>query len=164
MGRRTDPSASSLSTVKRRKKSALVTVPPVSGMLSPPDWLLPAAKELWNVTGRQLIEMSLMTELDVGVLAEYCQVSANLLEVEAIMQDRRDEGKNPYVLEDGRMDPIALAQLRYIKQQTALAGELGLTPAGRCKLRTKTPDAPHSDLDSYLEKVKSRREGGDNSV
>jgi P27 family predicted phage terminase small subunit len=148
MGRRPDPSASSESTLKRRKNTALVEVAPTMQLDAPPECLTPEAAEIWREVGRELIQSGILTMLDMGVLADYCTVAACLLEINREMQAARDRGESPFGTDD-RMSPIALMQLKYIKQKDALAGELGLTPAGRTKVRAKSSETPTAAFDRF---------------
>ena len=135
MARPVNPNADSRRTSFRRKSAALVSVASMDALADPPAWMMEDAKAIWAEVGNDLIRTGILSSLDLGVFADYCQVSACLLEIEKQMQDARESGVDVYGIDNKAISGIAMAHLKYIKQRQSLANELGLSPAGRAKVK-----------------------------
>lgn len=119
---------------------------PKAGRVTPPSWLGKLAKQEWR---RVLAAMpaELYTKADRQALAQYCQNTARIRELEGIVTDlgytcTTDKG---YV-----MQRPEFAMLKNLQQvQIRLMTELGLTPSSRSRIQM--PEAPKEDpIDALL--------------
>lgn len=105
---------------------------PVAGPIAAPDWLLPEAADEWRRVQVAYGDLGILTPLDRGMLATYCQMWARFVEAESAPD---------YV-------PLPAS---LISTMATVANKLGLDPSGRVRLRVPDdkPDAgnPWDDLD-----------------
>lgn len=121
---------------------------PVASDPKCPTWLNAEGKKVWKRVAAQLKDMQLLFEADQDVLNAYVQAVVMHQEASKVVQregitvpGRRDEFvKNP-ALQVVR-DSATLIRM--------LAGELGLTPAARSRLKSENTEKAQ-DLDSLLE-------------
>lgn len=100
-----------------------------------PTWLSREAKTVWKRTADQLRTMGLLYEADQDVLVAYVgavvnyQRATKIVDTEGVLVEGRRDGMvtNPAV----RVQRDAAQQIRM------LAGELGLTPASRTRLKAE---------------------------
>jgi len=90
---------------------------PASILPEPPEWLLPEARAEWDRVIRGYAATGVLTSLDGGMLATYCQMWGRFVEAE------RAVSYKPL--------PAAFAAV-----MSGIANKLGLDPSGRARLRT----------------------------
>ena len=140
--------------------------------VSPPSYLTAKQKKEFRVIADQLLQLNIMTELDIDVLAQYCIAKDLYLEyseqikqvlgnkrtihkwdvVNAIAADCEEAGQLVDLLEAilkrQRGDDVTVfmnLQDKAFKQCLACAKELGLTITSRCKIVIPSP--PEGDDD-----------------
>jgi P27 family predicted phage terminase small subunit len=109
-----------------------------------PTWLSKDAKAVWRRTAKQLKLMGLLFEADQDILAAYANAVVNYQRSTEIV-DR--EG----VLVEGRRDGMVSNPAVRVQRDSAmlirqLAGELGLTPSARTRLKADGESSDDSDL------------------
>lgn len=110
-----------------------------------PTWMSREAKAVWKRTAEQLRTMGLLFEADQDVLAAYVaavvnfQKATKIVDTEGVVVEGRRDGMvtNPAV----RVQRDAAQQIRM------LAGELGLTPASRTRLKAEETSDDSDILD-----------------
>jgi phage terminase small subunit len=88
---------------------------PISGYPVPPRKLKPKARKEWDRVIGFLINNGIIGEESLSILATYCSIHAVIVE-------REELG--------------TVAEAAMLTQYRQLAGEFGLTPSGRAKLKT----------------------------
>jgi phage terminase small subunit len=94
---------------------------PKKGFPPAPEWLQPEAKTEWERVCEGYDEQGIITKLDRGMLATYCQMWAR------------------YVASE-KAEPYVMLPASFISTMASVANKLGLDPSGRVKLRV--PDEP----------------------
>lgn len=128
--------------------SYLEPEPPI-GLPDPPEHLNDAAKEQWAKLGGQLVELRLMTQVDVGQLALYCTAWARWAEAE---EKLRLEGfvvitPNGYPVQSAY---LAIANKAMEQMQRALL-EFGMSPSARRRVSAGAPvTTPKARLEAVL--------------
>jgi P27 family predicted phage terminase small subunit len=102
-----------------------------------PDWLIPEGKGEWTRIIPELDSLGLATNLDLGVLAGYCQSYARWKEAE-------DELRETYIVmgDKGYMNihPLVTVSHKYQDKMLKYAAELGLSPSARTKIEVERPE------------------------
>ena len=111
-----------------------------------PSWLSKDAKAVWRRTAKQLKLMGLLYESDQDILAAYSNAVVNYQRATELVDS---EG----VLIEGRRDGVVTNPAVRVQRDSAtlirqLAGELGLTPSARTRLKA---DQDNSDDEDILE-------------
>jgi P27 family predicted phage terminase small subunit len=106
----------------------------------PPSFLLPAAKdEWWRVSG-ELHVLGLLSNLDVHVLAAYCQAYARWQQAEQALAvfAEKDPATHGILIKaaDGnaRVNPLLKAANAAAEDMVRFASEFGMTPAARARV------------------------------
>lgn len=119
-----------------------VTAP--SDAIEAPSYLTAGLKDEFNKISAQLVEIGIMTNLDVDALARF--IIAREIYIKLSMQII----KQPAVLMTDKYPQIAINQDKAFKQCAASARDLGLTISSRCKLvipkRENEEDDPNAGL------------------
>lgn len=110
-----------------------------------PTWLSDEAKVIWRRTAKQLDQMGLLFEADQDVIVAYVNAVVNYQRATELV-DRSG------VLIKGRRDgvvtnPAVRVQRDAAQQIRMLAGELGLTPASRTRLKAEETSDDSAILD-----------------
>ena len=105
----------------------------------PPDFLSELAKKEWERIAPELHHLGLLTALDVGPFAAYCQSFARCVTVELALRRVGDSVHGPLV---GVAHRAAAAMMRF-------GSEFGLTPASRARLPNVASERP-SAFDGLL--------------
>ena len=103
-----------------------VTAP--SDGIEAPSYLTPELQTEFNKIAAQLVDIGIMTNLDVDALARF--VIAREIYIKLSMQII----KQPAVLMTDKYPQIAINQDKAFKQCSAAARDLGLTISSRCRL------------------------------
>ena len=132
---------------KRRLNDAEAVSPKLDALPPPAAHLSPLAKDKWEDMGPVLLGMGCLTRSDLDVFEVYCSIYARLREMEAASNaEWRGADDSPAAL-----NAVLGAQRRAENLRNQLirfAGELGLTPASRTKIRVDVPEV--DDLEALL--------------
>ena len=104
-----------------------------SDAVNPPDILTKKQREEFSEIAKQLIELKIMTNLDVDALARFI-ISRDMYE--KVTRKLRGSG---VMLDIDKLDKLSRVQDRYFKACRSSAGDLGLTISSRCKLVLPEP-------------------------
>jgi P27 family predicted phage terminase small subunit len=113
--------------------------PPVTDdELQAPDWLDPRAQAEWERIVPIMRDLGVMTDVDIGVMAGYCQAYSTLQDAVLQMQNfglvyQPTKGKN-YL----QQTPFLSIANKAMSQMRKLAAELGLTPSSRSRIKADT--------------------------
>lgn len=112
------------------------------------------AKKEWKKSIPVLYKLGLVTKVDVGNLATYCDAYGNYVEA---TNDIRKRGMYIFT-KMGRMvvNPSVVLQEKFHRQMLKTAVEFGMTPASRPKLSIDTGTRKVNDEES-LDSFKKRR-------
>jgi len=110
-----------------------------------PSWMSDEAKAVWRRTSKQLDAMGLLFEADQDILAAYVNAVVNYQKASELV-DRSG------VLIKGRRDGVVTNPAVRVQRDSAtlirmLAGELGLTPSARTRLKAEQNDTEDDILD-----------------
>ena len=114
--------------------------------LKPPAFLsVSAAKEFIRVVD-EAEKIDLLDNLDLSILAIYCNAYSQYIEINDQMRKEKFEYK--YVTDGGRVSPLVNAQDKIIKQIMTCSSKLGLATTDRLKLIV--PKKEESETNKYL--------------
>ena len=106
------------------------------------------ARKEWQRLARELGELGLLTGLDRGLLAAYCQ--AHALWVEAVSSIQRYgtmvKSPNGYPMQS----PYVAVANKQVEIMVRIAAELGMTPSSRTRIRVG-PKAPEDPFEVFLQ-------------
>ncbi|MFZ3585212.1 phage terminase small subunit P27 family [Loktanella sp. DJP18] len=113
---------------------------PPTSLPTCPSHLSAAAKAEWKRLARMLNEIGLLTQIDRGVLAAYCQAYGRWVEAEKKLAVTPPILKTPagYV----QVSPWITIANRQVELMTRLMGELGLSPSSRSRLAVDVQSGP----------------------
>lgn len=117
-----------------------------------PDWIEPAAKEVWAQMVPILDAMGVLTIADTNALTRYCQMFARWKKAEQFIQQFGET----YPVKSGtgvvkcffQWPQVNLAQ-KLSTALTKLEQEFGLTPSARSRIDVKTPFLPEPELTEF---------------
>ena len=105
----------------------------------PPDWLGDVAKKEWYAITKELHKLKMLTNLDLSMLAVYCNEIQTYIECQEIIKNksRVQTIKNP----DGSLKSQNQSAYQRIANDSVMkaikiASEFGLTPASRTRIGT----------------------------
>jgi len=113
------------------------------------QWLDQGAKAHWNSVAPALREAGLLTNLDLGLFAVYCQTYSDWIRVEKLLKDTGPV----YITPSGQARPrpeVAVAQ-QYLASILEFSKEFGMTPASRARLSLPRSPEDKSDFDRWLD-------------
>jgi P27 family predicted phage terminase small subunit len=110
-----------------------------AGIPSAPEWLPPYAKEEWDRICKQLLPLGLLSELDFGPLAAYCEAYSRWrIAVEALrkMGENEELTKALLLKKNGLpiQNPLAVICSKAGAEMVRYAGEFGMSPAARASI------------------------------
>lgn len=113
---------------------------PAVGASSPPAWLSASARARWLTIAPELEQLGILTTIDGGALAAYCQVWARWKEAEEKIIEFGQVIKTPkgYPIQSPYIS-IANKALSHVR---GLEAEFGMTPSSRSRVKVgkgKTP-------------------------
>jgi P27 family predicted phage terminase small subunit len=121
---------------------------PVSKAPECPACLGDEARKEWQRLSKELAELGLLTGLDRGMLAAYCQ--AHALWVEAVASIGRYgtmiKSPNGYPMQS----PYVAVANKQVDIMVRIAAELGMTPSSRTRIRVG-PKAPEDPFEAFLQ-------------
>lgn len=122
---------------------------PKSGIPTRPEWLLPEAKREWVRVAGELDRLGLLTLVDRGVLAAYCQAWARWVEADKVLTEKglTFETATGYVQQ---RPEVSIAQ-KQMQLMLSAGARLGLDPASRSRL--SVPGEKEDDLAAILSRA-----------
>jgi P27 family predicted phage terminase small subunit len=115
---------------------------PAPGVPSCPSCLGEEARKEWKRLARELGDLGLLTRIDRGMLAAYCE--AHALWVEAVSSIERYgtmvKSPNGYPMQS----PYVAVANKQVEIMVRIAAELGMTPSSRTRIRVgeRPPEDP----------------------
>jgi P27 family predicted phage terminase small subunit len=106
----------------------------------PPAHLSAPAKREWRRVGRLLLTLGLVSDLDRGALAAYCQAWGRWVEAEESLKRYGVVVKSPSGFP--MQSPFLAIANKAMEQMRQFLGEFGMTPASRTRVHAEPPDAP----------------------
>ncbi len=137
MGRKKTPTPIKKLRGTHRKDRANPNEPePEICKLLAPNWLNDVALEVWNETVDELYDLGIITKLDAGILALYCEQMGLVIESKRALEKIRATGQPLWMLTktpNGMLQQNALVTIANSAGLKAAkyAAELGMTPASR---------------------------------
>jgi P27 family predicted phage terminase small subunit len=130
---------------KRRPNDAEPT--PAPGVPTCPSCLGDEARKEWKRLARELGELGLLTRIDRGMLAAYCQAHALWTEAVASIGRYGTMVKSPngYPLQS----PYVAVANKQVEIMGRIAAEFGMTPSSRSRIRAAGP-APEDPFEQFL--------------
>ncbi len=116
---------------------------------APPRHLSAEAKREWKRTGRELLALGLMTEIDKAALAIYCQAWGRWVEAETALRTYGIMVRSPGGIP--MQSPYLAVANKAMEQMRSLLAEFGLSPSSRTRLHVE----PARELDP-LEELRQR--------
>ena len=106
-------------------------VPP-AGTPACPEWLEPEAKKEWNRLAGALIEMGVLTEVDLTAFAGYCQAYARWKEAEEFLSKHGSIVRTP----NGYLQQVPQVTIAPTNRRDMMkfAEQFGLTPSSRSRI------------------------------
>ena len=128
----------------------------------PPSFLHPYACEEWRRISTECYRLRLLTTLDIGALAGYCQAYAmwrDAIETIAEMAKADPDTRGLLVARAGKdgetyqvRNPLLVTASKASMEMLRYAGDFGLTPAARARLASglSVGQKPRGKFDGYL--------------
>lgn len=138
-----------------KRKAEEAAVKPKSDNIKCPSWLKDkVAKKEFKRIVNELQQIDLITNLDVDLLALYCQAYAQFQKATEEMQDQSlsitkyDKFERPYQVEN----PLIKIQLKYSEEMRKIASQMGLSISSRLRLILPKPkdDKPKNKYSEFL--------------
>lgn len=115
-------------------------------MIVAPDYLTKIQKEKFDAYAKQLIELNILSNLDIETLARY--ITANDMYETITKKMRTKKVRDDIIL----LEDYSKMQERYFKLSRSIANDLGLSVSSRCKLvvpKPPDPTPPKSKFDKF---------------
>jgi P27 family predicted phage terminase small subunit len=111
-----------------------------------PGALGPEAKKEWQRLAKELAALGLLTRIDRGMLAAYCQAHALWQEAVQAIERYGTMVKSPNGFP--MQSPYVALANKQVDIMVRLAAEFGMTPSSRTRIRTaeRPPDDPFEDF------------------
>jgi P27 family predicted phage terminase small subunit len=115
-------------------------VPPVQEAPPPPPWLKGEAAKAWQRLVPQMLQVQLLTNLDLETLAAYCECVRVVIEASTVSwRNRKGSPDGRGFLQKTGVGSVAVSALHQIKMQamrdmSRYAQTLGLTPSARASI------------------------------
>jgi P27 family predicted phage terminase small subunit len=138
-----------------RREAEEAAVKPKSDNIKCPSWLKDkVAKKEFKRIATELQEIDLITNLDVDLLAMYCQAYAQYqkateeLKEQPLSITKYDKLNRPYQVEN----PLIKIQLKYSDEMKKIASQMGLSISSRLRLTVPKPqnDKPKNKFNEFL--------------
>ncbi|OUB07825.1 terminase [Bacillus thuringiensis serovar yunnanensis] len=104
--------------------------------VNPPEWLDSVAKKEFERIASELLELDVITNIDVNALATYCDAYSDYVGCTKIIQEEGllVEYTNKAAETNKVPHPLLTKKKQLHEQMKALAVEFGLTPSARAKI------------------------------
>lgn len=109
---------------------------PKADKIKPPKWLSKEARKEFKRLAKELAEIKLLTNVDVDLLAAYCdayvdyQRCTEIIAAEGLMVEYTNKAAETNKVPH----PLLTKKKQLFEQMKAIAAEFGLTPSARAKL------------------------------
>lgn len=109
---------------------------PKADNIKPPAWLDSIAKKEFKRIAQELMELDLLTNVDINSLAAYCDAYSDYIKCTKIIQEEglMVEYTNKAAETNKVPHPLLTKKKQLHEQMKSLATEFGLTPSARAKL------------------------------
>ncbi|WP_031405284.1 phage terminase small subunit P27 family [Geobacillus vulcani] len=109
---------------------------PKKDKIKPPSWLDDVAKKEFKRIAKELMELDLLTNVDVNALAAYCDAYSDYVKCTQIIQEEglMVEYTNKAAETNKVPHPLLTKKKQLYEQMRSIASEFGLSPAARAKL------------------------------
>lgn len=128
---------------------------PLAAKVTCPRWLPTAAKREWRRIAPELVRLGLLTLVDRGALAAYCEAWAEAIMAHETLQ------REGYTFETEKgyrgVHPMVAVKNKALLRMRAFASEFGLTPSVRSRLSVEPPKAV-DPFDAFLSAVNAADE------
>ena len=116
---------------------------PVKKAPACPKWLDAEARKEWRRLAKKLEALGVLTDLDMGVFATYCNAYARWKEADEFISQHGTVVRTPsgYLQQ---LPQVSIAQT-YAKLMNKCAEQLGLTPSARSRIIADTPQTADMD-------------------
>lgn len=112
--------------IKRRTEGA---IKPNTDKIEPPKWFKKAQKEAFNELATQLIQLGILTNLDVDTLTRYIIAHEMYVKVTKELEKYRVTDENLEVI-----SKLTILQDKFLKQARLTGSDLGLSVSSRAKI------------------------------
>jgi len=118
----------------------------------PPGFLCDEALDEWNRVAPELERLELLSEIDMAMLASYCQAYKRWYDAEVKLKETGDS----YINDNGVVvvNPLVYVAIKASVQMHKFASEFGMSPSSRSKVTVKA-----SRNKNEYEKWKGRQKG-----
>jgi P27 family predicted phage terminase small subunit len=151
MGRRGPPpkprALKKLEGTFRKDRDGGEVLEPPPGMPARPTWLDKEACAEWDRVVPQLEELGVLTGLDGGALERYCVAHSNWVNAQLDVQKRGRMLETPFGPQKNPMLKVAQDERSSAR---LLAGELGLSPSARSRVKMPERPAAEDTSESFL--------------
>lgn len=113
-----------------------------------PTWLDNEAKKEWRRTTKQLVQLGILTEVDMAAFAGYCQAYARWKEAEEFITKHGTIVKTPSGYWQ-QVPQVSIAQT-YLKIMNKFCEQFGMTPSARSRI---TANNDQQDIDDPMELI-----------
>ena len=115
---------------------------PKTDKVKPPSWLDATAKKEFKRIAAELMELELLTNIDVNALAAYCDAYSDYIKCTKIIQEEglMVEYTNKAAETNKVAHPLLTKKRQLFDQMNSIASEFGLTPAARAKIAIPKKD------------------------
>ena len=121
---------------------------PEGGAPKCPKWLTKEAKAEWRRIVPELERMGMVTRIDLGVLAAYCQAFGEMeIAARTIEKEGRTRETSTGFL---AVHPAVTAQRQSWQAVRQLSERLGLDPSSRVRLSVAPPNAEKDEFEEFL--------------
>ena len=130
-------------------KRPLKSEPDVTCKLPPcPKSLGPLAKHEWRRIGKLMLEANMISQLDMGLLAAYCDSYEQWMKATEYINDHNLVYQTPSGY--AQQNPFVSIAQSYAKQMHKFAEQLGLTPASRNRIGTIKSETSEDEMEQLL--------------
>ena len=161
VGRKTKPTHLKLVTGnpgKRALKADAIQPPPRKKVLAPPVHLSPEAKAEWKRLAPMLTKIGILSDLDRGAFAAYCQAYGRWKLAEDSLDSlrRKDESGFAGMLVTTKagntiQNPLVGIANRSMDMMVKYAAEFGFTPSARARVQDTAPQAAKAKAQSFFD-------------
>lgn len=118
------------------RREAEQRIKPQATKVRPPTWLCKDGKKEFRRIAKELLEVDLITNVDVDALALYCDAYVDYIKCTAIIEEEglMVEYTNKAAETNRVPHPLMTKKKQLYDQMKSLAGEFGLTPSSRAKI------------------------------
>jgi len=120
-----------------------------------PQHLSEAAKKEWTRAGRFLLQLGLISDLDLAAFAAYCTAYGRWVEAEQALQTYGVMVKSPNNFP--MQSPYLAVANRAMDQMRSLLSEFGMSPASRTRVSASPLDDEEDEFEAFMRKRERRQ-------